>query len=100
MAQTIPMEINTETAAALITGALLVVWRVVVPALTKDRKHDTGERARVLIAVASDYQAENRKLESELEDQKQALEAAQATIKEQAELIIELRRQLDKYIQD
>ena len=100
MAQTIPMEINTETAAALITGALLVIWRVVVPALTKDRKTDTGERARVLIAVASDYQTENRKLENELADQRQALEAAQATIREQALLIIDLRRQLDKYIQD
>lgn len=54
---------------------------------------DTDEQRRVLLSVASDYQHENTELE-------QALEAAQATIKEQAEMIIELRRQLDKPFQE
>lgn len=68
---------------------------------------DTDEQRRVLLSVASDYQMENKILEAENDnlrnennDQKQALEAAQATIREQAETILELRRRLDKYIQD
>lgn len=61
--------------------------------LTRKSGIDTDEQRRVLLSVASDYQHENTELE-------QALEAAQATIKEQAETILELRRRLDKYIQD
>lgn len=54
---------------------------------------DTDEQRRVLLSVASDYQHENTELE-------QALEAAQATIKEQAQTILELRQRLDRYVQD
>lgn len=61
--------------------------------LTRKSGIDTDEQRRVLLSVASDYQHENTELE-------QALEAAQATIKEQAETILELRRRLDKYVQD
>lgn len=61
--------------------------------LTRKSGIDTDEQRRVLLSVASDYQHENTELE-------QALEAAQATIKEQAQTILELRQRLDKYVQD
>lgn len=99
MASQIPDSSNFIKEAGDVIAVIVVIVLyvfgnpLVKKVLSKKSGIDTDEQRRVLLSVASDYQHENTELE-------QALEAAQATIKEQAETILELRRRLDKYVQD
>lgn len=85
----------SDTIAIAIAIVLLVFGNPLVKKAFGRKKSgiDTDEQRRVLLSVASDYQHENTELE-------QALEAAQATIKEQAQVILDLRRQLDSRFTD